>query len=179
MTPRTVEVWCPGPSLVPHVVPAGRWVVTVNRAALAVGPVAVRHAIVARDVEVLRELAGSQDAVYPCLVMTDPAWRFAALDLFPRALVTVQTDLTQCSDFPFKRSKIVALALAHMLGAEVIELHGDDCDGTMDWDGVAAGNRRTPERWDSERAETDMVVALLDKRGTKVNRNRVEVPNVA
>jgi hypothetical protein len=174
----TVEIWCPGQSLVPHH-PVGEWVITVNRASAAwhewrysqYGTDA-RWWHVSRDVEQLRamrEMIG-YGLVAPDCITSSKAYGFECATMFPdsRYLPFEWTDAF-CGSLRFKLTKIVALAVAHMMGARKIVMHGDDMAGTADWDGtVLPGYDRTDERWEKERRDTEAAVKLLEQRGTSV-----------
>jgi hypothetical protein len=57
----------------------------------------------------------------------------------------------------------MALILAGYLGASRIVCHGVDMLGTLDWDGVKAGERRTDERWEHEAGIWRRVCEWLDQ----------------
>lgn len=165
------ELWCPGPSLVPHE-PTTDWVVTVNRAALALWP--WRHQCshwgVVHDADTAIKLHATGEFVPDC-VLTDAGSIFEVCAAMPRIFVYPHEWLRfKCGNLRFKYSKVEALALCHLMGAKEIVLHGDDMSGTLDWDGVRGGTYRTSERWQAEQRDTQQAVEFLASQGTSVIR---------
>lgn len=69
------------------------------------------------------------------------------------------------------RTMTCAMVLAAKLGATAINLYGHDMAGTLDFDGVAAGEMRDVARWDSERVIYGNLVAWLTERGVEIKRH--------
>lgn len=65
---------------------------------------------------------------------------------------------------------MLAVLLAFSLGATTIDVYGADWTGTRDYDGVEAGENRTPDRWDAERHDWDILTAWLNERGVIARR---------
>lgn len=66
---------------------------------------------------------------------------------------------------------LAAVVYAASLGATTIDVYGADWSGTADWDGVQAGQNRSPDRWAKERELFDAIAAEFLERGITVERN--------
>lgn len=181
-----VEVWCPGPSLKP--VDTINHIVAVNRAALSIPADAGGgvHWAVSRDKSMVeavdRWIHDTYGDVPEAIQRNQRQWRYLTDDANVLRIATL-TDIPvygtsllarwQADGMRFKYSKIVALALAASIMPDSGEqnriiIRGDDMAGTLDWDGVAAGDRRDEARWESERKDTEKAAAILRNVGIEL-----------
>lgn len=190
-----VELWCPGPSLVPHPVKADV-VVMVNRAVLAVDSVCDwegdcdTHGIpprpfawwVANDAKLIRrvrnEMACRPDVwEWPDAVLTselsvcETTTGLGGIHIQrqPRVVGDAALRAVLKQDFGnFAKSKFMALALCFQIGAKRVEVYGDDMSGEDDWDGPNERASRDEIRWVGERVETAKIIAWMAAHGCEV-----------
>jgi len=77
-----------------------------------------------------------------------------------------------------RRTTPSAMLLAGYLGAETIDIYGDDKTSEPDWDGFQTAETalaRSIERWQSEKRDCDAITEFLAARGIEVRHCSVEV----
>ena len=161
----------PGPSLANlDAVPECDLSIAVNRAALKF-PCTIWAAA---DYPMIRD-NWKQVLGQPRILTIDQTWHDighrVALDLettreeiFKTYLNTKDVNWPMCTSF-------MAVVCAARAGATEIEIYGADWEGTEDFDGTqAAGEDRTEQRWEGERATFIPLCEVLKKKGVEVRR---------
>lgn len=157
-------VLCPGESLrLMDRLPQCDMSIGVNRAALAFRV----DWFAASDYPMIRNHIESLPGTPSLLTL-----RQTEIDLRNRLSRFPRVCIAESLPCPLKHPKTMMLAvlLAFSLGATTIDVYGADWTGTRDYDGVEAGENRTPDRWDAERHDWDILTAWLNERGVIARR---------